>query len=408
VPGESRQTLGDGAGMAVRLRILLATQFLGPAGAERQIASLAVGLVELGHDVTLLCIGESPASDRARLVDANVRVVELGALSRGERARRMGTMIRLTRRADVVVASNWDTTFWGRVAAIVARRPVIAVEHSVYRSLEVSTSGKPRARWIAAHNRLLDPFTYVTVACARAQLPLLRSEGVAERRLVLIPNGVPVDQLRRDALDEVSADGGRAALGIGDDALVLIHVARLTALKNQRQTLATARALRSDGLDVHVLFLGDGEDRSALEHESASEPWVHILGIRDRVAPYFGLADFAVLPSRAEAMPMVVAETIAVGVPMVATDVGDVGVLLAETGAGIAVPADDPDAFTAACRRMADPEERERFAANARLAGDAFDASAMIRSYTAVIEGAARGTPPRAVVLEGGPPSATG
>jgi glycosyltransferase involved in cell wall biosynthesis len=377
------------------LRILLITQTLGPAGAERQVAHLAVGLAALSHDVTLLCIGTAPSADGERVRRAGVQLIELGAFSRRERAGRMGRLISHARRAQVVVASRWDTTFLGRVAAILAHRPVLVIEHAVYRSLQTSASGRPRARWIALHNRLLDPFTYATVACASAQLPVLRSEGVSERKLVLIPNGVPVAELRAAADCLETADAGRAGLGIGAEALVLVHVARLTALKNQRQTLATARELRADGLDVHVLLLGEGNDRSELEAESAGEPWVHLLGARDEVAPFFGLADLAVLPSQAEAMPMVVAEAFAVGVPMVASDVGDVGAILRRTDAGVAVPAGDGQAFTAACRRLLrDPDERARLAARARAAGETFDAGVMSRRYAALLESAVRGQAP--------------
>jgi glycosyltransferase involved in cell wall biosynthesis len=386
--------------VAAPTRILLVAQGLGPAGAERQIAHLTVGLSKQGFAVTLLCIGDAPAVDRAQIERSGARFVALGAMSARARARRLPSMIAWARRVDAVVVSNWDATFWGRVAAIVARRPVIVIEHAVYRSLQTSMSGKPRARWIALHNRLLDPFTYATVACAGAQLPVLRSEGVAERKLVLIPNGVPVAELRAAGRDTEAADGGRAGLGIAPDALVLVHVARLTALKNQRQTLATARRLRADGLDVHVLLLGDGEDRAALQAESEAEPWVHLLGARDRVAPFLGLADLAVLPSLAEAMPMVVVEALAVGVPLVASDVGDVGAILRRTGAGIAVPAGDGDAFTAACERLLrDPGERARLASRAREAGEGFDASAMSHSYGALLQSAVAGRSPHDTLL---------
>jgi glycosyltransferase involved in cell wall biosynthesis len=383
--------------MATRLRVLLVTQALGPGGAERQVAHLAAGLAAEGHDVTLLCIGAAPPADRARMVACGVRLVLMGALSPRARARRLPRIAALARRAQVVVCSSWDATFWGRVAAIAARRPAIVIEHAVYRSLQTSLSGKPRARWIAAHNRLLDPLTYATVACAGAQVPVLRSEGVADRRLVLIPNGVPVAELRAAAEDLAAADGGRAGLGISTGALVLVHVARLTALKNQHQTLATARRLRDVGLDVHVLLLGDGEDRPALEAQCASEPWAHLLGARDQVAPFLGIADLAVLPSRAEAMPMVIAEAFAVGVPIVASDVGDVGDILRRTQAGVVVDADDGDAFTAACERLLrDPRERERLAARARAAGEEFDAAVMSRHYVALLGNAVAGRSPSA------------
>jgi glycosyltransferase involved in cell wall biosynthesis len=381
-------------GVTTPRRTLVVTQDLGAGGAERQVVHLAVGLAAEGHLVTLLCIGLASLAEREMIERAGVRLVSLGAPSLRQRAMRLPRMIALARREDVVVCSNFDATFWGRVAAIVARRPVIVIEHAVYRTLQTSRAGRPRGRWIALHNRLLDRFTYATVACASAQLPVLRSEGVAESRLVLIPNGVPVGELREQAREQDVA-AGRAKLGIAATSLVVIHVARLTALKNQRQTLDTVRELRMGGLDVHALIVGEGEDWDELRAASAGEPWVRMLGGQDRVAPLFALADMAVLPSSAEAMPMVVAESLAIGVPMVATDVGDVGQILRRTGAGIAVPAGDPMAFTAACRvLLADDEERARVTACAQAAGDTFDASIMSRRYGKLITSAALRLPP--------------
>jgi glycosyltransferase involved in cell wall biosynthesis len=379
--------------MSRALRILVVTQTLGPAGAERQIAHLATGLARDGHDVTLLCIGDAPSSDREQIVSAGAHLVLMGALTPQERARRLPRIAARARRSDVVVCSSWDATFWGRVAAVAVARPVIVIEHAVYRSMQTSLSGKPRGRWIAAHNRLLDPFTYATVACASAQLPVLRSEGVAGRRIVLIPNGVPVAELRADS--RAPPPGiSRTRFGIRTGALVLVHVARLTRLKNQQQTLLTARRLRAGGLDVHVLLVGDGEDRVALEAEFGCESWAHLVGAQDRVAPFLGLADLAVLPSRAEAMPMALAEALAVGLPVVASDVGDVGEIVRASGAGIVVPADDPDAFTAACERLLrNGDERRRAADRARAAGEKFDARLMTRRYGALLQAAAARQP---------------
>lgn len=378
-------------------RLLLITQTLGPGGAERQVAHLAIGLARLGYPVTLGCLGNAPI-DLTPFEREGVRVVTLGALTPRARARAMGRIVALARGADVVICSSWDATFWGRVAAIVARRPAIVVEHAVYRELQTNRHGKSRASWIAWHNRLLDPLTYATVACAQAQIPVLRGEGVAERKVVLIPNGVPVDELRAAAATGPS----RADLGISDDARVIVHVARLTALKNQRQTIATGRALRERlGADVHVLLVGPGEDQAELEREAADAPWVHLLGARDDVPGLLALGDLAVLPSLAEAMPMVVAEAAAQGVPMVAYDVGDVGAILARTGAGIAVPRGDGDAFTDVCARLlSDDDERRALSEAAYAAADELDAATMARRYGRLAEAAARGLAPRDAELD--------
>jgi L-malate glycosyltransferase len=79
---------------------------------------------------------------------------------------------------------------------------------------------------------------------------------------------------------------------------------------------------------------------------------------------------------------MVVLEAIAVGTPMVATDVGDVGTVLRSTGAGIAVPVDDSEAFFRACADvLRDDDLRRRLGAAAQDAGADIDAATMVRRY---------------------------
>jgi glycosyltransferase involved in cell wall biosynthesis len=100
-------------------------------------------------------------------------------------------------------------------------------------------------------------------------------------------------------------------------------------------------------------------------------------------------------------MPMAIVEALAVGIPVIANDVGDVGEMLRSTGAGIAVPAQDHPAFTAACARMlTDHELRTQTAARARDAGDTFDAAMMSRRYAALLAGAVARRPPAQISLD--------
>ncbi len=79
---------------------------------------------------------------------------------------------------------------------------------------------------------------------------------------------------------------------------------------------------------------------------------------------------------------MVILESIAVGVPVVATDVGDVRRVLDLYGAGICVPLDDPEAYRAACREvLADPEFAARLRANGEAAARDIDCQTMVDRY---------------------------
>lgn len=375
---------GLSSGGVAPSRLLLVIGKLGRAGAEHQLSTLATGLAGRGHEVTLTVITTASVElDAERR--AGVQVVELGAPRGPARARALPALARLARRADLVHCTLWDASLWARLAAIAARRPAVVTDHSTDRRGQTSATGRSPARWIALHNRVLDPFTAATVACARAQLPLLASEGVAPRKTVHIPNGAHVAAIAEAARSGVT----REDLGVPADALAVAHVARFRELKNQRATYEAVAALRPTLGDVHALFVGDGPGRDELAARARDDgaDWAHFLGRRADVPRIVSLSDLVVLPSLAEAMPMSIVEAMAVGVPVVGTDVGDVGAVLREADAGLVVPASDDEAFQRACARvLGDPDLRARLAANARAASAGYDAAAMVDRYEELFE----------------------
>jgi glycosyltransferase involved in cell wall biosynthesis len=368
-------------------RILLVLNHLGTGGAEWQSMHLARGLAGRGYGVTIVALGRvrAPVEPLRR---AGVRVLGLGAIGPRARLAALPALTRLARQADVVQCTNWDASLYGRVAALLARRPVVVTDHSADRSIHRSRRGAPRGAWVAAHHRLLAPLTAMTVACSRSGEALLAGEGVPRDRLIHIPNGVPVEALQADARRGV----GWAEAGIPDDARVLMHVAKFRPEKNQAQTLATTAELRRSLGDVRAVFVGHGPEEAAVRHraEAMGADWAHFLGDRADVPALLARADLMVLPSRAEAMPMTILEAQAIGVPVVAYDVGDVRQTLAMTGGGLCVAPLDGEAFTAACGRvLADPELRSTLSRNSLAGAAAFDADAMVDRYADVLERAA-------------------
>lgn len=364
-------------------RLLLVIQgFTAYGGAEHQLEHLARGLGRLGHDVTICSI--DPVTRDVRSLEAEgVKVRTLGTEGRLQRFAAILPLVRLARKADVVHCTMWDASLWGRIAGVLARRPVIVADHATDRSVQVSADGSPRGSWIATHNRLLDRFTFATVTCATSQAALLTSEGVAPDKIVHIPNGVPIAEIEV-ARDE---DPTRRQLGVPATAKLVLHVAVFRPEKNQAGTLeALARWRRRDG-DFHLVFAGDGPTRSAVERraDDLDADWVHFLGFRDDVPALLRLADIMVLPSLSDAMPMTVLEAMAVGVPVIASDVGDVRRTLA--GGGICVPAGDSRAFELACERvLADEALRAEMGRIARQNARQFDSRVMAARYSELFQ----------------------
>lgn len=367
---------------------LMVIHHLRQGGAERQLVELALGLARRGDRVVIACI-DRPDIELTGLRNAGVEVRGMGASHRLQRLLAVPRLAWMARRVDVVHCTMWDASLWGRLAAMLARRPVVVADHATDRNVQRSLSGARRDSWIALHNRILEPFTYATVACARSQVPLLESEGVRRERIAYIPNGVSVADLRGAGCRGLS----RQQLGIPGDAKVIVHLAHFRPEKNQIATLELVAALREDLPDVHVLFVGAG-DRSHVETEAERmrASWAHFLGRRNDVAGLLAVSDLMILPSTSDTMPMSLLEAMAVGVPFVATDVGDVPWLVATTGAGLCVPAGDPSALRAACLAvLTDATLARRLSDAADAAVGDFDAERMLERYSELFHAAAEG-----------------
>jgi glycosyltransferase involved in cell wall biosynthesis len=281
----------------------------------------------------------------------------------------------------------WDPSLWGRIAAILARRPVIVADHSTDRSVQVSSSGVSRGAWIAFHNRLLDRFTFATVACATSQRAVLIGEGVKPEKIIHIPNGIPVEETVS------TANGGvtRRDLDLPEDAPVAIQVGVFRPEKNQLGAVDIFARVREQVPGARLLFVGDGSTRPEVERrvrEIGAESWIRFLGMRTDVPALLALANLMLLPSISDAMPMVVLEAMALGIPTVATDVGDLRKVLA-SGAGICVPPNEPEAFANACIALLDDPERWQSAATAAAeASRGFDSAEMVSRYSDLFEAA--------------------
>ncbi|EYR63315.1 glycosyl transferase, partial [Actinotalea ferrariae CF5-4] len=155
----------------------------------------------------------------------------------------------------------------------------------------------------------------------------------------------------------------RAALGVGDDVVLLLTVARLAPQKGLDLLADAAGALRSKG--ILWLVAGDGPLQGELEGRAASQRLpVRVLGRREDVADLLAAADVVVSTARWEGQPLGIQEALALGAPVVATDVGgtrevtqDAAVLVEPDAARIAAAV---DALVEDPKRRADLAHRAR------------------------------------------------
>ncbi|WP_298610700.1 glycosyltransferase [uncultured Thiothrix sp.] len=177
--------------------------------------------------------------------------------------------------------------------------------------------------------------------------------GYPADTMQLIPNGVLVKPLDPDQT-EADRQALRAELGLSSAAVVLGSLTRAVPEKDLPLMLDAFAQLVAQQ-DAYLVLVGEGVDlqNTALQAQITSlclQDRVYTLGIRQDAPRLIRAFDIATLSSRSEALPLFLVEAMALGIPCVATDVGDVGLVLG--GQGELVAAGDSQALAVAWKRV--------------------------------------------------------
>lgn len=293
-------------------------------GAERSLVGLARHLVDrLDLEVAPLHPGGELRED---LEELGVPVHEIGGTSRLDNVRDLRQLIQ-ARRPDIVHTTLFEADQAGRVAAATCRVPVVSTLANVAYGPEQLQD--PQLRWArvraaqsvdAATARLVRRFHAVSHAVARIMSRRLR---IDESKVDVIPRG----RDRRD-LGELSTRRtrvAREALGVGRDEMVLLAVGRHEYQKGFDVLVRAMRELVAVEPSVRLLIAGrEGSQTPVLSELIADgdlEERVQLLGHRDDVPDLLAAADVFVLSSRWEGMPGSVIEAMAMGLPVIASDI---------------------------------------------------------------------------------------
>jgi glycosyltransferase involved in cell wall biosynthesis len=189
----------------------------------------------------------------------------------------------------------------------------------------------------------------------------------------------------------------RSELGIDEDTVVFTFVARGIERKGWRASVIAFRELLRARPDakIHLLLAGEGDmadESRKLVH--TGEPITH-LGFQSRINGLYRLSDCAIIPSRfaGESNPLCLIQAIQEGLPVIATDVGEIRNMLTldDELAGLLLQIKrDTQEFASdlqeAMANMLDPGLRARLAAKSRRLAPKFDIQNMLAEYEAVFE----------------------
>jgi len=275
-------------------------------------------------------------------------------------------------RPSMLVTSNWGTIEWS-MANLLPVVPHVHVEDGFGPDDpggQLPRRGRTRRIVLGRKTVIVPSRTLWCIATETWRLD--------PKRLRYVPNGIDLD---RFVPNPSSADATDPVVGT---------VAALRGEKNIGRLLRAFALATPEGVG-RLLIAGDGPERAALGALAESlgvAARVTFAGHVARPAPLFRQMDVFAMSSDTEQMPMSLLEGMAAGLPVVATDVGDIRTMVASVNA-LAITARDDAALAAALRTfLTDPALRRRVGqANRAKAETEFDQATMFAAWADAFDG---------------------
>ena len=370
----------DRAPGAAGLRIVQLITEMAPAGAEKVVHDLAIGLSAKGHQVCVATLLDAPGQPTTLTDDLpahGVTVMRLKMRWKGDLLR-LSALARLLRQArpHILHTHLWhaDLAAKAMLPAIWRRRPALLST--------IHIADRRPIHWRFAIDRLTQPWVDQIVSVSPSVMDFYRRRvGAAAHKCVVVPNGINVAAYQ--ALPDRRQ--ARARCGAASAEPVIGTIARLDPQKGLPVLLQAFGILARRCPRAALLIAGAGPDREALEALAVRlglANRVHMLGFQQDVRPVLAALDVFVLPSRWEGFGLATLEAMAAGLAVVVTDVPGSRDLVEHEQTGLVVPPNDPLALgRAIIRCLTQTDIRVRMGQRAQTTASSFSVQKMVDRY---------------------------
>ncbi len=294
------------------LRVLLQVDQFLQGGLENVVLDKADALAAEGCRVTILSLGaEGPAADKASARRLDFR--------RLDESNRRETYRELLAREQVDIVSAHYSLFGPDVAAELGI-PFVQTIHNSYVWLNEAQRAEHRA--IDAQTR-----AYCCVSSSAAMYADVRI-GLSVERMLVVPNGIDTAALLA-ASGSVDRAGRRRDLNLNETDFAFLNVGSIYPPKCQHLLIAALQIARARDPRIKLICLGRpmDEDYAARVRRQVEQAGlrdaVHWAGYQPDPREYYYICDGFVLPSFVEGSSLALAEARLLGLPIVASRVGD-------------------------------------------------------------------------------------
>lgn len=338
--------------------VLLLTNHLGAGGAEQQLLALASGVDKQRFRVLVAVLYPGGPLEAEMKQIPGAELISLNRAGKYDFIP-MFRVLQLLRQRKVNIVQPFLTpaTLFGLFPALVTRTPVRVVTERCGLRRDTHLG----FRLLRMAEDFLGRFASVGVANSCAGQRFLVERGYKPEKTRVIYNGLDLARLQ---VNPARAASIRAEKGLKPGEPVVGMSAWLTPAKDHSTFLKSACIIRERKPEVRFALLGDGPLRPHLEalvNELSLTEQVVFFGAQQEVGTYLSLFDVAVLSSKDhEGCSNSLLEAMALGKPVVATDIGGNKELVIAGETGLLVASGDPVALAEGVLSLLNAPERAR------------------------------------------------
>lgn len=321
------------------LNVIMSLDRVTGGGSVERTIQMSRSLVKAGQECTILTTDIGLTSERVKELEG-VNVVALATLSRRFYLPKFKykDIEDLVKSADIIhLMTHW--TFLNALVCSIAQRhkkPYVVCPAGVLLIYGRSRLIKTLYNWLIGRRLIRNAALHIAITAD--EIPQFESYGVPKDSIAIIPNGIDPEDFKDQNIDEF-----RAKFNLGQAPFILF-MGRLNPAKGPDLLLRAFCNARDDLAPYHLVFAGPDQDMLAELRAIVAN---HRLGDRVHFLGYVGgvdksrayhAADLLVIPSRREAMSIVVLESGIAGTPVLMTDQCGFNEIAA-TGGGVVVEA---------------------------------------------------------------------
>ncbi|WP_284463108.1 glycosyltransferase [Chryseobacterium sp.] len=196
----------------------------------------------------------------------------------------------------------------------------------------------------------------------------------------VVINAIPIEEIKKKAEEKI------------DDfpkGPVFVSVGRLHTRKGYHKLIDAHKKLIDEGFHHSIVVVGNGEEMKNLTEQirinNVQDTFI-LTGNRMNPYPYIKKADYFILSSESEAWPLVVAEALILQTPIIATNTGDVSVMVKDKETGYLINYDTHEMYEAMKVFLTDQELIAKIRKNLETIEDQFDNQKIFNAVETIIE----------------------